>query len=437
MRKRFYMGLITALLALVVGCTTTTTTKAGVHPLWDAGNTRDKIIVLSDIHLGIEDAYAEILENRSHLIEFLNRIAATADVREVVLNGDILDEWYLPLSFNETDRDAFYQEILENNRGVLAAFKNIMDAGIKLVYVVGNHDMSITPASIEEAIPGIVVCSDRLGLGLYRTGDRSEIVIEHGHRYDVFSAPDTITNSHLVSGPTMFPPGYFYARYAADWVISGKPSFAADLPIISTVPDRTTNPDQFAAYAYYRTLATEFSRITLGNAFGDALFDIRIDGYDDVYSVKDMFPVLNEQGEISAPVLFPNYQRTWDARQQANGVQKKASFIEAALGALGGDYIETQARLQFEVDKAHSDTSVVLFGHSHIPAFYDYGNNHYYVNTGTWIDHNVNYKEADGSYLARTFAVVTTGPSNQVGVYQYTTDGKLRDIKDLLLSDLV
>ncbi|MFA7113517.1 MAG: hypothetical protein WC115_08220, partial [Sphaerochaeta sp.] len=170
----------------------------------------------------------------------------------------------------------------------------------------------------------------------------------------------------------------------------------------------------------------------LGNAFGDALFDIRIDGYNDVYSVKDMFPVLNEQGEISAPVLFPNYQRTWDARQQANGVQKKASFIEAALGALGGDYIETQARLQFEVDKAHSDTSVVLFGHSHIPAFYDYGNNHYYVNTGTWIDHNVNYKEADGSYLSRTFAVVTTGRTNAVNMYQYRSDGTLRDLREIL-----
>jgi predicted phosphodiesterase len=74
----------------------------------------------------------------------------------------------------------------------------------------------------------------------------------------------------------------------------------------------------------------------------------------------------------------------------------------------------------------------VLFGHSHIPAFYDYGNNHYYVNTGTWIDHNVNYKEADGSYLSRTFAVVTTGRTNAVNMYQYRSDGTLRDLREIL-----
>lgn len=68
----------------------------GVKSLWVAGDTRDKIIVLSDIHTGFEDAYAEILENRPYLIEFLQRITVTSDVREVVstetslMNGSFL-----------------------------------------------------------------------------------------------------------------------------------------------------------------------------------------------------------------------------------------------------------------------------------------------------------------------------------------------------------
>lgn len=441
MAKRILSYFSVALLVMTfVGCTSfskqDTAASAGVQPLWDAGSTRDKIIVLSDLHTGFEDAYAEILENRSYLIEFMQRIAVTADVREVVLNGDILDEWFLPLSFVEIDRGDFYRKNIENNQDLITVFMEVMDAGINLVYVVGNHDMSVNIQYIEEAIPGMKVCSQHLGVGLYRTGDRNEIVIEHGHRYDVFSAPDTITNAHLTNGPTMFPPGYFYARFAADWVLKGKPSYKADLPVIETVPDRVNDPDQFGGYAYYRTMATVFKNITPTDGFGDKLLDMRIDGYNDTYSIQDLYPVRNEQGEISAPVLFPNYQRTWEERQKANGVNVYSSFAAASLGALDSKYFESQARAQFEVDNAQSDTSVVLFGHTHVPLFYDYGNNHYYVNTGTWIDHNSNYKEKDGSLLSRTFAVVTTGPSSTaVDIYQYQEDGRLRDLKSQLLAD--
>ena len=87
---------VALLVMTFVGCTSLpkqdAKASAGVQPLWVEGDTRDKIIVLSDLHTGFEDAYAEILENRPYLIEFLQRIAVTSDVREVVLNGDILDD---------------------------------------------------------------------------------------------------------------------------------------------------------------------------------------------------------------------------------------------------------------------------------------------------------------------------------------------------------
>lgn len=441
MTKRIFSFFSAALLLMAfVGCSSLSTQERtaspSAEPLWVAGDTRDKIIVLSDIHTGFEDAYAEILQNRPYLIEFLQRISVTMDVREVVLNGDILDEWFLPLSFIETDRGDFYRKNIENNKDITDAFKAVMDAGIKLVYVVGNHDMSVDLQYIEEAIPGMIVCSQHLGVGLYRTGDRNEIVIEHGHRYDVFSAPDTITNAHLTNGPTMFPPGYFYARFAADWVLDGKPTYMAKPPVIESVPDRVNDPDQFGAYAYYRTMESVFRKIIPTDGFRDKLLDMRIDGYNDTYSIQDLYPIRNEQGEITAPVLFPNYQRTWEDRQKANGVKVFSSFAVASLGALDDRYFESQARAQFEVDNAQSDTSVVIFGHTHVPFFFDYGHDHYYVNTGTWIDHNTNYMQKDGSLLSRTFAVVTTGPSSTaVDVYEYQVDGALRDLKSQLLAD--
>lgn len=270
----------------------------------EGGDVRDKIVVCSDIHLGIEDAYSETVGNRRYFVEFLERLATTTDVRELVIDGDFLDEWYLPLSYVETDRAEFYKAVIENNPHVFEAIGDVIASGIKVVYVVGNHDMSVDAGMIRALVPGLVVETDRPGVGVYITGDRNEIAIEHGHRYDVYSAPDTITNKAITKGQTLFPPGYFYARYAADWVISGKPSFVADIPVITDVPDKKTNEDQFFAYAYYRTLATEFSRITLGNKFGDKIFNIRIDGYDGTYSVQDMFPVLNDKGEISARCSF-------------------------------------------------------------------------------------------------------------------------------------
>jgi len=427
------LGIGITLLAatLLLGCATTHEEAEKVAPLWEASSERTKIVVLSDLHLGVDDAYAEISENKPYLIAFLKRAAATTDIQEVVLNGDVLDEWFLPLSYVEDDREAFYRNVLENNTEVIEAFRTIVDAGIKLVYIIGNHDMSVSAQLIDQAIKGITVISNGQGLGLYRTGDHNEIAIEHAHRYDAFSAPDTISNAHLTTGATMLPFGYFYTRYAADWELKGRPSFKAELPEITAVPDRTAEADQFGAYAYYKILSTEFNRMTLGNAFDENVFDIRIDGYDDTYSVQDLFPILNEKGEISAPVLYPDFQRAWSTRQAANGVKVQASFAEAMLDSHPNVHLENRARTQYALEDSESNTRVVVFGHTHFPELHVYGNGRFYANTGTWIDHNTSARDVDGSPLSRTFAVITTGVSNTVELYQYRTDGALRTMPQL------
>ena len=194
--------------------------------LWEAVDRRDKIVTISDIHLGIEDRYSETVENLPLLIQFLKRLQNTRDVRELVIAGDFLDEWYLPVYYPRyTDQRQFYMDVIANNQDVIDELNNVIDSGIKLVYVIGNHDMTLEADILQEAIPGIVQAVDAKGLGAYYTGDRNEIVIEHGHRYDVFSAPDTVTNAELAGNDrTIFPAGYFYARYAATWVLEGRPA---------------------------------------------------------------------------------------------------------------------------------------------------------------------------------------------------------------------
>jgi hypothetical protein len=87
----------------------------------------------------------------------------------------------------------------------------------------GNHDMILEGEIIANALPGINQAKNVDGLGKYVTGVRDEIVIEHGHRYDVFSAPDSVSNKEItVDAPSILPPGLFLRQNAASWVLQGR-----------------------------------------------------------------------------------------------------------------------------------------------------------------------------------------------------------------------
>ena len=113
--------MVISLALLTAPCSSNTGASVSNSPkgaaLWNAGNTRDKIVVISDIHLGIDDSYAETVNNRSLLIDFLQRLQSTTDVRELVIGGDFLDEWFLPVYYpSYTDQSQFYKDVIANNQ---------------------------------------------------------------------------------------------------------------------------------------------------------------------------------------------------------------------------------------------------------------------------------------------------------------------------------
>lgn len=344
-------------------------------------------------------------------------------MRELVIAGDFLDEWFLPVyAPAHTDEEKFYRDVVANNREVIDAMNAVADSGIKLVYVIGNHDMTLQASVLQEAMPKLVQSRDAKGLGLYYTGDRSEIAIEHGHRYDVFSAPDTVTNAKLCgNNNTLLPAGYFYARCAATWVLDGRPKVKKDLPVVEKVPAKT-DADQYGAYAYYSALKSVSERITLKEGLNEEIFDMRIAGFNDRYSYLDFYPRELPDGTISAPVLFRNIQRTWSERQTVNNVKVKNSFLEAVSGSLEWKYYFAQAKAQY-IDNPREDVDVVVFGHTHIPALCSVGDGSSYLNSGTWIDHNTDYPDA-----SRTFAVITTGKRDTATLYSFAKDGSLIDL---------
>ena len=397
--------------------------KSSASALWEAGSTRNKIVVISDVHIGVDDKYAENVANRPILIDFLKRLQSTKDVRELVIDGDFLDEWFLPVDYpSYTDVQQFYKDVIANNQGVIDELNKVADSGIKLVYIPGNHDMTQENEVLQEAIPKIIQIRDAKGLGTYYTGDRNEIAIEHGHRYDVFSAPDTVTNAELVgNNDTMLPAGYFYARYAATWVLEGRPKVEKNLPVVTTVPDKS-DADQYGAYLYYSLLKSISTRMTPNEGLEEKIFDMHMDGFDDSYTYLDFYPAQQADGTISAPVLFKNIQRTWAERQRVNQVKVPNSFVEAVAGAVDWEYYFRQAKAQY-LENPDENVDVVVFGHTHVPAYRAMDNGKYYINEGTWIDHNTDYPDA-----TRTFAVITTGEKTTPALYMYNEDGSLTDI---------
>lgn len=424
MRKRILSFLLASCLVLSLALLATgCSDKTGPAALWEAGKKRDKIVVISDIHLGIDDRYTETLNNRPFLIEFLQRLQSTTDVRELVINGDFLDDWFLPVYYpTYTDVAQFYKDAIATNQAVFDELNNVTKSGIKLVYIPGNHDMTLAADILQEAVPDIVQVWDAEGLGAYYTGDRNEILIEHGHRYDVFSAPDTVTNAELCGNDdTIFPAGYFYARYGATWVLEGRPKVEKDLPVVTNVPDKS-DLDQYGAYLYYAILKSVSERMTPNEGLEEKIFDMRIAGFDDAYTYLDFYPTQQADGTISAPVLFKNIQRTWAERQTINKVKVSNSFIEAIAGTLDPEYFFRQAKVQY-LENPNENVDVVVFGHTHVPSYQDMGNGKYYINEGTWIDHNTNYPDAD-----RTFAVITTGETTTPALYSFMEDGSVTDI---------
>ncbi|MFA6850664.1 MAG: metallophosphoesterase family protein [Selenomonadaceae bacterium] len=394
-----------------------------MQPLWKANNYKNKIVVVSDLHFGIDDSFAEDVDNRKLFVEFLQKLQQTSDVRELVIAGDFLDEWFLPLNYGPiTDLSDFFIQVALHNQIVMNELNNVMKAGIKLVYVIGNHDMTMATGILSSLLPGIVEMHDAKGLGRYITGDRNEIVIEHCHRYDPYSAPDTVSNRELCnSDATMYPPGYFYARIGTSWVVDGRPKIKNNYPVLTNVPT-ATNTDQRGAYAYAKTLESLFSKIIGNHGFDEKVFRLQTCGFHDSYSLNDMRPIEQADGTISAPVLFRNFQRSWDKRQELNGIEVKIPFLEANASAVRTkDYFYDCARKQY-LDRRDISYDVVVFGHTHIPDLQQDGKK-LYVNSGTWVDTNASYPAA-----TRTFAVVETGTTDNASLYEYRKDGSLADL---------
>jgi len=419
-KKRFVFVLILVFFSSMM-ISASLTREIEPLPLWEKESAHEaqRIIVVSDLHLGVDDNFSETVENKDLLTEFLERLLIS-DIDVLVVAGDMLDEWFVPISYEpHNDLGAFFEKVAENNASIVAAFEKIIQSGVVVAYVPGNHDLLLDEETLAKLIPGIVQARDVDGLGTYRTGMRSEIVIEHGHRYDTFCAPDTLSNKEITGDyPSFLPPGYFFTRIASTSVVEGKSAPDKDLPRIEA-PSKE-DADQLDAYTYYNIWLWAMTTFPIKADFDEKAIYVGVNGYDNSFSLSDLLPTVQDDGSISA-VLYANVQRRWDEVQQINRVAVKNPYSKATAGAIDHTFFDEQAVKQyFDLDPT---VDVVVFGHSHVPLVNRYENEYdkekVYANSGTWIDENL-------IGLERCFVVIESGKQfTDVRLMEYHADGTI------------
>jgi UDP-2,3-diacylglucosamine pyrophosphatase LpxH len=385
------------------------------HPLVTGSDTsRASIICISDLHMNDQRAtalgYSWFGKNMSALDSLFSSILKSTRVKQLVILGDLFDEWAVPYRINPLDPAAGIQTTREYflavaanpvNSNIVNKLKQIATSGkTQLIYVQGNHDMLLTEAILQEIIPGIQWEGDATGLGHHSpvTG----IVMEHGHRYDFFNAPQP-----LVQPGHILPPGYFITRLDAQGMMeNNKKQPKASAGVLSDAAFLTawTAAFTYLELHYNLTVAPDSANIRMGD----------IDGY----AGPDAFNATRDR-------YAANIESIWPATMAVNQMPVAMPVTMAIID--GNSDLYAAATMQYMQSMSPVKHRIVVFGHTHhaMLKVYPAGSNYsaIYGNTGTWVDDQLT------SHPVRTFIEILPGVWNGssldvISLYRYnpTTD---------------
>jgi len=404
----------------------------GIH---DLSNQRTLILCISDLHLGANDSYAEINRNREALVKFLYQVRTSPNIKELVIAGDLIDEWFVPMNmdtFNGKTQGEFVKAVAVNNKPVIDAFNRIIKDGIiKVTYVPGNHDLLINSEDIQGIMPGIFEARDVKGLGAYTPVDFPEIAIEHGHRYNFYCAPD-FSNRSITKTDSILPPGYIFTRMATSSVIQGRPKRDDPLPVVSKNELGTV---QYLYFLYWNVWKGLITDLPVKEGLDEKVINTNIDGFTDFYSISDVLPYQNSDNGYIEVKLHKGIIEGWDERQTNNLVPVKIPTAEAVLKGALASHLDDQSAVQY-FNNPDSDKRIVVFGHSHearvITSFNEKQEKNVYINSGTWIDKNER---------TMTFVVIIPPKSEDsapayAGLYQYSQTGDIKKLGSEVLTGL-
>ncbi|MCX6245885.1 MAG: metallophosphoesterase [Bacteroidetes bacterium] len=373
---------------------------------------RDAILCISDIHMGeyraVAGNYCWFSKNEPALLDLLDTVLTSQLVRQVVIMGDLFDEWVIPyrlapfdtISGIHNSRDYFLSVAGSPvNLPVINKLREIAAGdSIQLIYVPGNHDMLLTRSILEEIIPGVVWQGTVSGLGNY--SPVNEIIMEHGHRFDLFNCPQPLVNSGH-----MLPPGYFISRLQAEGLMEN-PGHALKS---SSAPGGSS--EFLVAWTLaYEYLLAEYS--LTGHPDSANILMNGIDGYSGMYSyngVRDMYAA--------------SIENSWPATQQLNAMPLPIPVLMAILD--GTEDLFLAASYEYLSSSSPARYKIAAFGHTHKPELKvtPAGNNYQgiYANSGSWVNAEL------CSNPVRTFLLIWPGQwtgsdLDVVALYQYNLD---------------
>lgn len=370
---------------------------------------RNAILCISDIHMGeyraVTNNYCWFSENNTALADLLDLVLTTPVVKQVVILGDLFDEWVIPYRFAPFDSAAgvhdsrgYFLSVANSpvNAPVLSKLRAIAASNdIQLIYVPGNHDMLLTRQVLEEIIPGVVWKGTVPAIGEYLPVD--EIIMEHGHRFDFFNCPQPLVNTGH-----MLPPGFFVSRLQAECSRTHP----------GTILKESSDAGGSLEFNVAWRLALDYLEIQYNMKVNEDSVNIAmsgIDGYTSPFSynsAKNMYAT--------------DIETNWNATQAANQVPVNLPVLMAILD--GQSDLFTAVGLEYFSPLSPKKYQMAVFGHTHNPELKVFpSGKHYtsiYANTGSWVNASMS------KYKVRTFVMIWPGKwtgsdLDIVSLYQY------------------
>lgn len=315
-----------------------------------------KRIYISDVHMGPKkDPQSDYDYNwlgpaeAKVFAEFLAYLNADEEVKEIILLGDTMDNWVRPVYAEPP----IFKDIVDapHNRAIIRTLRALCgDGKKKVIYMPGNHDMTITREFVVGHFPGIIFGGSALNNSVYRT---SRLLAEHGSAHAMFNAPDPINDPGR-----RLPLGYYISRVAA------------------TKEARTGS-----AQRHFWTYFDDFLEMLGPQKLPESVFEAILEEADLPQDVEIVMPpVGGKPTSISASEVkqrYANLYEQWEAHY-GRGIAFKAMMAE--IGYLG-DLADTLTK--------KGDTNVVIFGHSHESELDKdswFVEDRIYANCGSWCD---------------------------------------------------
>jgi len=333
------------------------------------------------------------------LADFLGDVVKAPDVSDLVVLGDLLDQWICPTEFDPTH----FQTVAKakQNTDIITNLNQIADhKDINLHYVHGNHDMLLAKEELKKIIPGVIFHGENPGEGVF---EADGLAAEHGSMYSMFCSPDTWS----FPGGSL-PLGFFISRVVThkEAVFGEKENFL-DM-VVQLIKNMEKSPQ--LARDVFESIARDCCLPHKGK-----IDMAKLDHNPDTLTVDDVAD------------RYATLFKTW-------GQNTPTGFtsLEGVMSEVEG-LAQSACKAYFKEDKA----KIVVMGHTHVWKLDGYmlGKcfprnpfkrvpcTHIYANSGTWINEKslCTYVETE---------IDRDKGRHYVRVFQYTDSGEKKLLKE-------